>query len=161
MDASYSRHVGVPKQLVTGEGISSMSLQLTAELYHQILDHLRCDAPSRSSDKRSQGRVGLRCSLQIAPVAQGNSQPKPFVVWVRDISMKGIGLVTSTPIAENTSFSAQFAREQKQDPLSVTYKVVYCRRLSSDLYSVGAILEEVLKKESNPSDIRVPASAVR
>ncbi len=126
-----------------------MSLKLTAQLYKQILASLRSDFPSRGSEKRGQGRVGLRCSLDIVPCSFSENGAKPITVWVRDISMKGIGLVTSMPIAEGTLFIARLPRNP-DEPLSVTYKVVYCRRLSSDLYSVGSVLETVKDEKSAP-----------
>ena len=137
-----------------------MSVQLTAQLYKEILASLRSDSPSRMTDKRSQGRVGLRCSLEIIPDHSSHLPAKPFVVWVRDISTKGIGLVTSTPMPENSLFVAHFARNP-QEPLSVTYKVVYCRRLSSDLYSVGATMEQVNKTNDKTAVADAPAVAAK
>jgi hypothetical protein len=125
-----------------------MSAQLTAQLYKQILASLKSDPPNRSTNKRAQGRVGLRCSVQITPVSFGDTGANPFVVWVRDISMKGIGIVTSMPMSENSTFVAHFSRDP-EPPLAVNYKVIYCRRLSSDLYSVGAALEQPAKRASS------------
>jgi hypothetical protein len=131
-----------------------MSLKLTAQLYKQILASLKSDSPERNSEKRTQGRVGLRCTLEIIPLKGG----KPITVWVRDISEQGIGLVSPAVVGEGTIFIARLPRE-KGEPLIVSYKVCYCRHLSSELYSLGCRLEAIEKKDDKSSADKPAAAA--
>jgi hypothetical protein len=64
-------------------------------------------------------------------------------VWVRDISVNGIGLMSSTRFDEGMEFIVRFVREGRP-PLCILYRVRYCRRLSSDLSSIGASFERVM-----------------
>jgi hypothetical protein len=126
-----------------------MSLKLTAQLYKQILASLRSDSSSsRTTEKRGQGRVGLRCSVDIIPSVPN---AKRINVWVRDISLRGIGIVSPVNLPEGTLFIAQLPSE-RESPLVVTYRVVHCHRINSDLYSVGCILETAAFESSeNPN----------
>jgi hypothetical protein len=136
-----------------------MSLKLTAQLYQEILASLRSDSPqSRTTEKRAQGRVGLRCSVDIIPATP---RAKPVTVWVRDISMKGIGIVSPVGIPEGMMFIVQLPRD-REAPLTVTYKVVHCRRINSDLFSIGCMLVTVSEESAKPAvPKRAPVAAAK
>jgi hypothetical protein len=117
--------------------------RLTAEWFSQIIATLKSDThQTKGHEKRTEGRVGLRCQLDLIP-KQGDVIGKPITVWVRDISVNGIGLVSSKPVETGIELIASFARHG-MPPLAVVYKVRYARRLSGDLYSVGANLKKVV-----------------
>ncbi len=123
------------------------SNKLTAEWFSQIVATLKSDTHQvKGHEKRTEGRVGLRCMLDFVPRVAADKGSKPITAWVRDISVNGIGLVSPKPIEAGLELIANFGRHG-MPPLAVVYKVRYSRRLSSDLYSIGANLKQVLNGE--------------
>jgi hypothetical protein len=120
-----------------------MQARLTAHMLDDIVSNLKSDSASRSQDKRTQGRVGLRGTLDVIPCSFSKESNKPMTVWVRDISVNGIGLLVSSRLDEGVEFIARFVRDGRP-PLCILYKVRYCRRVSSDLMSVGASFDRVM-----------------
>jgi hypothetical protein len=125
-----------------------MAMKLSAELFSEIISSLKSDGVnSRGHEKRAQARVGLRCALEIVPCAFSSKNAKPNAVCVHDLSQNGIGLVSTIKLAENSEFVAKFYRDGAPS-VPVLYKVRHCRRLSPELFSIGAIFERVLPDES-------------
>jgi hypothetical protein len=124
-----------------------MSMKLSAELFNQIVSNLRSDhTSSRGHDKRAEGRVGLRCTIDIIariPYSFESAHTKTIGVSVNNISVSGIGLVTGMKMEDGSEFVARFARDGGP-PVPILYKVRYSRRLATDVFSVGATLERVL-----------------
>jgi hypothetical protein len=121
-----------------------MQSKLTAEMFNDIVSNLKSDsAAARGQEKRTQGRVGLRGMLEVIPCSFSRESNKPVNVWVRDVSVNGIGLLASLRFDEGAEFIARFTRYNRP-PLCVLYKVRYCRRVSSDLNSIGASYERVM-----------------
>lgn len=121
-----------------------MSMKLSADLFNQITSTLRSDVQKvKGSEKRAQGRVGLRCTLELLPCSPASEIPPKTLVWVRDISATGIGLVCGRAVDNDVEFVAQFDRPGEQ-PLAVVYKVRHVRKISADLWSIGASFERII-----------------
>jgi hypothetical protein len=119
-------------------------MMLSADMFNQIVASLTSASPaSRAPEKRVQGRVGLRSALEIIPIASAVAGAKPISVWLRDISINGLGIVSSVKMEDSLVFAARFPREGG-GPLAILYKVRHCRRISGDLFSVGASFERVV-----------------
>jgi hypothetical protein len=118
--------------------------RLTADIFEDIVASLRSDKSRRTNEKRTRPRVGLRSSLQILVCPQlGSTVSTSMSVWVRDVSVDGLGLTASQSLALETQFIAEFERWDRQK-LRVQYVVAHCKQLSRGLYSVGARLVKVL-----------------
>ena len=121
-----------------------MQSKLTAEMLNDIVSNLKSDTSgTRGADKRAQGRVGLRGMLDVTPCTFHKEANKPISVWVRDISVNGIGLMSPQRFEEGLEFIASFVREGRP-PRCIRYKVRHCRRLTGDLLSVGASFVRVM-----------------
>src|SRR5215207_7538318 len=97
-------------------------MRLTAEQFEQILASLKSDTSRpRSQDKRSSPRVGVRMQATIIPCLPGEDA-KPHVVWVRDLSVHGIGLVHNDSLPVGSYFLALFQRKAGER-LTVLYTV--------------------------------------
>jgi hypothetical protein len=121
-----------------------MAMKLSAEMFNEIISSLRSDtSESHGHEKRTQGRVGLRCALEIVQFGLSAKGTKPTAVCVHDISLNGIGLVSPARLAEDTEFVARLSRDG-HSPVPILYKVRYCRRLGNDLYNIGAMFQRVL-----------------
>jgi hypothetical protein len=114
------------------------AMQLTAEMYREILRSLRSDShSSRNLEKRGAPRVGLRSKISV--IHGGRA---PAITWCRDLSMNGIGLVHTESMPVGSQFTAMFPGHAN-DALAVIYTVVNCKELSKSLFSIGASLARV------------------
>ena len=121
-----------------------VSNTLTAEVFKDVIGALRSDESStRLLDKRSSPRVGLRTKLAIVTGPTGPFEVPPVEVWLRDLSAGGMGIVYSHEMERGTPFVAHLPRRQGP-PLRVLYEVAHCKRLSKDLFSIGAKLTRIL-----------------
>jgi hypothetical protein len=118
-------------------------MQLSAELYRQIVRSLRSDPrTSRNLEKRINPRVGLRTKLTITRRAFGSGTPTQSSVWVRDLSTSGIGIVTSEPLQMRSEFAAHLPGAMGE-ALTIVYTVMHCKELAKSLYSIGATLTRI------------------
>jgi hypothetical protein len=125
-----------------------MAMKLSAEMFNEIISSLRSDTSAdHGHEKRTQGRVGLRCALEIVQCALNAKGAKPMAVCVHDISLNGIGLVSPVKLDEDMEFVARLSRDA-HSPVPLLYKVRYCRKLANDLYNVGAMFQRVLPDSS-------------
>lgn len=120
-------------------------MQLTADLYREILRSLRSDTRSnRNLEKRSAPRVGLRSKLTIVSGTGGG----PVVACVRDLSANGIGLIHNEALPVGSQFTAMFAG-RANDTLTVVYTVANCKEISKSLYSIGASVSRIDRATSS------------
>jgi hypothetical protein len=121
--------------------------RLTAEMYEEIVACLRSDETKRGSEKRKRPRVGLRSSVEVHPCPARGRMQAGIVVWVRDVSAEGLGLVSPVSLAVGLEFVVEFARFDSEQ-LRVKYRVAYRKMISQGLYNVGARLVSVLGQNS-------------
>ena len=122
------------------------TMQLTADLYREILHSLRSDSrSSRHLEKRSSPRVGLRSRLTIIP----EPGAPPVLTCVRDISANGVGIIHPEPMAIGSQFTALF-EGRGSDTLTVVYTVANCKEISKSLYSIGASVLRVDRQALGP-----------
>jgi hypothetical protein len=116
-------------------------MKLSAELFRSIVDTLKSDdhGPTRH-EKRKEGRVGVRYSVDVTAIATDNSGHKTATVWVRDISPSGMGFVTAQPMKVGVRLVCRLPREDGS-PVGIVMTVRQCRQLSKELYSIGASFE--------------------
>jgi hypothetical protein len=121
---------------------------LPAEQFKEIIRSLRSDGQGRRSlEKRTGPRVGLRARLTIRRHRGGVLSKNSILVWLRDLSVEGIGLVHSQVLDDGEEFIAEFPLRNQQN-LNVLYRVVHCKMLSKNLFCIGARLVRMLD-ESN------------
>jgi hypothetical protein len=121
-----------------------MSMVLSVELFSEIVSSLRSDGTgSRLHDKRTQARVGLRCGLEVVPCSLPDKKAKPVTVHVHDLSVGGIGLVSPVELSDGSEFVARFSRRDRP-AVPVLYRVRYCRQISVQMFSVGAMFQRAL-----------------
>jgi hypothetical protein len=117
---------------------------LPAEQFKEIIRSLRSDGQGRRSlEKRTGPRVGLRARLSLRIHRAGVLSKNSILVWLRDLSVEGIGLVHSQPLEDGDEFLAEFPLRNQQN-LNVLYRVVHCKMLSKNLFCIGARLVRML-----------------
>jgi hypothetical protein len=123
-------------------------MTLTAQLFQQILTSLRSDTGRRFNEQRLGPRVGVRGRIKLLRGAADLAQQQPPIeVWVRDISISGIGLLSSEPMTSGARFRAQFPKAD-EEPLTLLYTVVHCKSVSKGLYVIGARLADVPQSQA-------------
>jgi hypothetical protein len=138
-------------------------MTLTAAVFQQILTSLRSDTGRRFNEQRNGPRVGVRGRIRVMRAVPGAPGifASPVEVWVRDVSVSGIGILTSQPYATNTRIRALFPKSD-DEPLALLYTVVHCKPVSKGLYVVGARLADVPQsqpKADNPGAVSKAAAA--
>jgi hypothetical protein len=111
-------------------------MELTAEMLSEVIEALRSNAPA-GTEKRKQPRVGLR--LQVPVLLPGSS--KPSTARLRDVSEGGVGLLTHEPV-ENRGQIVLLLHDRDGIPRFIRCIVCYCRKVASNLYSVGVRFEK-------------------
>src|SRR5213595_456189 len=124
-------------------------MDLSADLLQEMLSKVKSDKGSGNAARRVRPRVGLRCALTIIPYAHG-AVGRPLKAWTRDISMGGMGILTSSSMKSGDQFIVQLPRPDAK-PMILLCTVKNCSQLADGLYGVGATFSEVVRKaESAP-----------
>ncbi|MGF1634240.1 MAG: PilZ domain-containing protein [Phycisphaerae bacterium] len=110
-------------------------MRLTCQVIEQILT-IRSDTPTRRQ-QRKHPRVGARLKAVIAPCTVDDNGIKPLVVRIRDISARGIGLVSSRRLAKGHQFTL-FISQADSKSVRVICAVRHCRALPDGSFTIGA-----------------------
>lgn len=96
------------------------------------MSSLRSDA-QKTDEKRRSPRVGVGVRGTILV----HSTRRIMMVFVRDLSLGGIGITCDRPIEAGAHFSLMLAKPDAK-PAHILYEVRYCRRAIEGIYDVGA-----------------------
>jgi hypothetical protein len=119
-------------------------MQLSAELYHQIVDALRSDT-TRDRDKRTAPRVGLRAQVKVLPPL-GVRAPAENL-RCRNLSASGIGLMHNREMRSGSEFVVSLPATGLAAPVHIACIVVHCRKLAPDQFTIGARILRVLTSD--------------
>jgi hypothetical protein len=145
-------------------------MQLSAEMFHQIILGLHSDeATSKRHEKRREGRVGVRCKVEVIPILFDDRGPAPIQVRVRDMSASGIGFLSDCPMEIGVDVICRMPR-QDGTKTDLPMKVRHCLQVGRQLYSIGASFDPKpfltaaaggteKKKPKKPDPIPKPAEA--
>ena len=122
-------------------------MALTAEIFKQLVQNLTSDQGRKSKDLRTRPRVGVHGRIDVRPIVGGKFSARPLSVWVKDLSIDGIGILHSKALAKETRFVAYFPRTEGE-AMALTYVVAYTKRVSKDLYVVGGKLSSIGAEKS-------------
>ena len=123
-------------------------MSLTGDEFNEIMESLRSDIHGRRAfEKRAAPRVGLRSRGTIYEYQHLRVTSAPMLIWIRDLSITGIGIMHCHPLEDGAQFVAQFERPIKP-PLSVLYTVTHTKPISRTIFSVGAKMEQVLDEQT-------------
>ena len=120
---------------------------LTGEQYEQIVRQLRSEhPPGRASDRRASPRVGLRAQARLIECKTGGEAPVRSV-WVRDISLEGLGFLTSEEIPPGTYLVLSLPTRRKTATLDLLFLTIRCERLGDMQFSIGARFQRIITAE--------------
>jgi hypothetical protein len=113
-----------------------MSMQLSAELYSQIVKDLVSDGLGEfGRQQRREPRVGVRARAYILPSVAATV---PIPVRVRDVSVGGMGLLLPRELGPDRLFLLLLPKAGGHPPVRLACTVAHCQAIAEDLYAVGA-----------------------
>ena len=128
---------------------------LSSQHFAEILAHLRRQSGGQK-DKRRAPRTDVRAKITILPFTAG-SCGRPIAVLTRDMSMDGIGLLTTVTLGQGQQVVLRLPRNDTTTVL-VLCDVRYCGLMADGLYALGCSYLRAMKPEEarenvNESDV--------
>lgn len=117
------------------------AMQLTAEQFNGIISSLRSDA---LAGRRGAPRVGLRLQVTVIPCAEQDVVEQ--TVWLRDLSISGMGFVHSQPFAEGSYLVARF-HQDAGDSIAVLVEVTRCKQVAATSYEIGTRIDRMVTRD--------------
>lgn len=110
-------------------------MQLSAELFAQIVNSLNRGGACRIPEGRRAPRVQQRHNIMVARVVDGQEQP-PQLVVLRDFSARGLCILFPQRLAIGSQLIARFARSEG-GTMALLCSVAHCSEQARNTYSVG------------------------
>ena len=127
-------------------------MQLTSELYEQVLRAIRCGA-RRANDGRRLARAGVGLAVVVL---RGRKRERRVTVRVRDVSPTGIGFISSEPLSVGEELAVELVRAG-EPPLHIFGRVQHVEQVAHRVHRVGVLFIA----DSNGTDYARRASHVR
>ena len=128
-------------------------MQLTSELYEQVLRAIRA-GPRRASDGRRLARAGVGLAVIVL---RGRKRERRLGVRVRDVSPAGLGFISSEALATGEEVVVELERRGGAPPLHIVGRVQHCEHVAHRVHRVGVLFVT----DSNGTDYARRASQVR
>ncbi|MGF1634218.1 MAG: PilZ domain-containing protein [Phycisphaerae bacterium] len=124
-------------------------MKLSAQIFEQVSQNLRCYEDTTPDERRIEPRVGIMAHVVVTMRQPGNPVSQQVELRIRDLSAGGIGLMTRKPILVGSRFSLLLPRSEFEKPLATVYEVKYCRQLSSYMFQSGGKLIAIGNRSAN------------
>ncbi|HTL28605.1 MAG TPA: PilZ domain-containing protein [Tepidisphaeraceae bacterium] len=98
----------------------------------EMLRAIKCDR--KVSDRRRAPRVGLRARVDMVTSPEA---PAAASVWIRNISLSGVGLLHTRKLAEGSMILLRFHTIERK-MLSVPCEVIHCYGIPNQFFRIGA-----------------------
>lgn len=108
-------------------------MQLTAQHLAEIVEVARKNDAGTAKDKRRYVRHPVVCRVEILSHTQGLT----YATLIRDISVEGLGLLLSLPLARGELFSVALPRIGST-PLLAQCTVLHSREVAQGIWGIGA-----------------------
>jgi c-di-GMP-binding flagellar brake protein YcgR len=116
-------------------------MQLTAEQFNGIIASLRSDP---LAGRRGAPRVGLRLRVTVIPCAETNVVEQ--TVWLRDLSVTGMGFVHSRPFPEGSHLVTRF-HQADNESIAILVEVTRCKEVAPKTYEIGTRIDRLITRE--------------
>ena len=127
-------------------------MQLTSELYEQVLRAIRCGS-RRANDGRRLARAGVGLAVVVL---RGRKRERRVHVRVRDVSPTGIGFISSEPLTVGEELAVELLRKG-EIPLHIFGRVQHVEQVAHRVHRVGVLFIA----DTNGTDYARRASQVR
>jgi hypothetical protein len=116
-------------------------MQLTSDQFHEIISSLRSDA---LAGRRGAPRVGLRLQVSIIPCTQTHAQEE--TVWLRDLSVTGMGFVHSRHLPVGSFLVIKFQRDGS-DSIAILVEVTRSKQVGASSFEIGTRIERLVTRD--------------
>src|SRR5438552_3914182 len=106
-------------------------MKLSADQLTKIMKAAR-QGPVAHHDKRRAARTHMQARIRIVPLPNGH-RGSAIPVCMRDLSCRGVGLVTDVAIEEGCQFILEFSGSEAERG-SILCTVVHCHELSQSSF---------------------------
>jgi hypothetical protein len=132
-------------------------MAFSAERFQEILDSLNADAsrPNRQPERRTEPRVGMRTQVAIS-VVQGQGKVTQKRVWLRDVSVSGIGFTMGEAMAHGSHLLVHFP--SRRQPITVLYQVMRTEPMGEHSFIVGCKLVKYVAGGPKPDAAGAPGA---
>lgn len=117
-------------------------MKLSASQFLRIIDTLKSDP---QLGRRRNPRVGLRAKVNMVPCVEKGPVQR-FEVWVRDLSVEGVGFVHCDEL-DAGSFVVLHFPAKDDTGISVLCQVMRSHRIGPKSVDIGARIDHVLTPE--------------
>jgi hypothetical protein len=138
-------------------------MQLSADLFRRIVETLHSDEGICSRhEERSEGRVGVRCWVEVTPCILDDPGRKTVRVTVRDISSSGMGFIAHDQMAVGAELNCKLPFANNTS-IEVVMTVRHCAKISKGLYIVGVSFDRAAVRSklssTGKTPVEIPAAA--
>ena len=116
-------------------------MPLTSEQFHDIISSLKSDA---LAGRRAAPRVGLRLQVTLIPCTETNVEEQ--TVWLRDLSVSGMGFIHNRPLQVGGFLVMRFPRDAGE-AIALLVEVTRCRQVGPMSFEIGTRIERVVTRE--------------
>ncbi len=119
---------------------------LSTQQFADLVAGLRSETNrGRGHELRSATRIEVNCRIVIWPILDTGKVGEAQTVLARDVSLTGLGILTSVPLEAGAQFITGLPRPRLQ-PLMIRYVVRHSRELSDGIHAIGGSFEQVLSR---------------
>ena len=123
-------------------------MELSAELFEATLHRIKGDGGTGGVERRKAPRVGIRCRVKLLPVKNG-AMGTPIAVWTRDISLHGVGVMSSKNMKPGDHYVLTLPSTQAESQVVLYCTVRNCAALVRGIFAVGLSFEALRGAEGN------------
>ena len=126
-------------------------MELSVDDFSKLVQNLRGQPPAEH-DRRKATRYEMQATVTVAPVADGRVGTA-FNDLTRDISVTGLGLLQSVPVAREQDLLVRLPRADGKRPWYIVCRVMHCRPVAHGLFGIGMEFKQFV----NPGRDLVPS----
>jgi hypothetical protein len=121
--------------------------ELLGQHFAEVVAALKSASPNPAAQElRRAPRIEINAKVVTWPLTD-NGAGEAVTMLARDISFRGIGLVTAHPMPSNSRFAVGLPRG-RFEPICVVCTCMHAREIADGIFMIGAQFLEVIVKKS-------------
>jgi hypothetical protein len=122
--------------------------ELLGQHFAEVVAALKSASPNPAAQElRRAPRIEVNAKVITWPLTDDGAGAAKTML-ARDISFRGVGLITGSPIPQNSKFIVGLPRG-RFEPVCVICVCMHCREIADGIFVIGAQFCEVIMKKPN------------